>query len=89
MHVFDVVTSAWTLPENLRDAIVRLRHERRADRPYVLESSRILTAMAQACAEVVGARKVDGLGLVVREALAWYPAHGMPLLEKALSARPD
>ena len=85
--VFDVVTSAWTIPEHLRDAIVRLRHARGADRPYVLAPCRVLVGMAQACAEVVGAREVEGLEPFVRESLAWYPAHGLPLLEQALGRR--
>ena len=51
----EFLISAWTLAGSIRYQIIRERHEAGKDLPYVPEAARILVAMAQACAEVVGA----------------------------------
>jgi hypothetical protein len=39
--------------------IVRDRHDAGADAPYVLEATRVIRAMGEACAELVGAGEVN------------------------------
>jgi hypothetical protein len=55
VSVQDILVSAWTMPENLRYAIIRDRHDRGADLAYVPETARILGATAAACGELLGA----------------------------------
>ncbi|WP_244561531.1 hypothetical protein [Ensifer aridi] len=55
VSVHEFLISAWTLPENIRYQIIRERHDKVADLPYVPEAARILVAMAQASAELIGA----------------------------------
>jgi hypothetical protein len=58
-NVFDVMTSAWTYPENVRYAVVRARHELSDDAPYRPELARVLTEVGAVCAELVGAQRLD------------------------------
>src|SRR3712207_2424880 len=55
--VFDILASAWIYPETLRCQIIRERHDKAADLAYVPETARILVNMAEACAELIGARE--------------------------------
>jgi HD-like signal output (HDOD) protein len=55
VNVLEFLISAWTLPENVRYEIIRARHDENLDLPYVPETARILTAVAAACAELIGA----------------------------------
>ncbi|RCW28225.1 hypothetical protein DFR48_101234 [Ciceribacter lividus] len=83
--VQDILTSAWTYPENMRYEIIRMRYEDRTNLAYVPEMSRILTAMAEASAELVG-----GKGLAeepVRRMITWFEKDGAVLLETAIKHR--
>ena len=54
-NVWEVLTSAWTYPENVQYAVVRARHDLGEDAPYRPELGRPLVAVAAVCAELVGA----------------------------------
>lgn len=57
--VWDVLTSAWTYPENTQYAIIRARHDLNDDVPYRLEFARVMRNVSDACAELVGASHLD------------------------------
>lgn len=82
--VYDLIVSAFTFPENMRYQIIRARHEAGADLPYVHEFSRVLTAMAQASAELVGAKDSAPAEDELRQMIAWYQAHAVLALERTL-----
>lgn len=82
--VYDLIVSAFTFPENMRYQIIRARHDAGADLPYVHEFSRVLTAMAQASAELVGAKESAPVEDGLRQMLSWYHAHAVPALERVL-----
>jgi hypothetical protein len=86
VSVQEFLVSAWTYPENLRYAIIRERHDRGADLPYVPEAARILMAMAAACAELVGASEAQPAANSVRQMIGWYHDHAVPRLRQAIEA---
>jgi hypothetical protein len=98
VSVFDVLTSAWTYPETLRYEIVRARHDVGDDVPYRLELARIIAAVGETCAELVGARKLDAPAPSARgpqtirtrtEAMAnWYRDRFRAALTDACAKRP-
>ena len=75
VSVQDFLVSAWTLPENLRYQIIRERHDKAADLPYVPEAARILVATAQASAELIGAGEKS-------------PANGSAPMLRPVSSKP-
>ncbi|MDN7181439.1 hypothetical protein M0D69_26245 [Caballeronia sp. SEWSISQ10-4 2] len=88
VSVQDFMISAWTLPENARYEVIRARHEKNLDLPYVPESARILTAVAAACAELVGADDAPPAELYMRGMINWYQNHFDPNVQRALSSAP-
>jgi hypothetical protein len=82
LHEFMV--SAWTLPENLRYRIIRDRHDKRVDLPYVPEAARIIIRMAEACAELIGAAETKPAEAEVRSAIRWYRAHAVPHVQQTI-----
>lgn len=80
----DMMVSAWTLPENLRYRIIRARHEEGSDLSYIPETARILTAMAAAAAELIGAghQKPESCRDELDRALDWYRSHATSILEQ-------
>lgn len=86
--VFEFMVSAWTMPETMRYQLIRARHAAGDDQPYVLEASRILVNMAQACAELVGSQPTPSMRDAVTQMLAWYPDHALPHLARAIG-QPD
>jgi|SRR5580698_4535158 hypothetical protein len=86
VSIYEFMVSAWTMPENARYEIVRQRHEKGIDLPYVPESARILTAVAEACAELVGAGETPSVGDPVRGMIRWYRNHFDPNVERAILA---
>ena len=84
VSAFDIVTSAFVLPENVRYAIIRARHETNADLPYVPETARILLSMAQACAELVGAEPEKPADRDIAQMVRWYSDQAIPRLRGAL-----
>ena len=87
VSAFDIVTSAYVLPESVRYAIVRARHEAGADLPYVPETARILTNMAAACAELIGAEPTKPAADGIARMLRWYNDHAMPRLKTVLGSQ--
>lgn len=84
--VQDFLISAWTLPENIRYQIIRQRHEVGDDLRYVPEAARILLAMAQACAELVGARESESVQKAIGGMNRWYRGYAVPNVVKAIEA---
>jgi hypothetical protein len=99
--VWDVLTSAWTYPENTRYSVVRARHHLGDDAPYRPELARILQEVSGVCAELVGAARLDApisqaegaqvplsIRKLVQQLAAWYPKHMVPQLTQAAALRP-
>jgi hypothetical protein len=82
LHEFMV--SAWTYPENLRYQIIRQRHDNDANAPYVQEATRIVTAMAAACGELINAADTAPAKEEIRQMLRWYREHALPNIEQAM-----
>ncbi|WP_321855129.1 hypothetical protein [Paraburkholderia tropica] len=84
VSVQEFLTSAWTLPENVRYAVIRQRHDAGLDSPYIPEAARILIAVAAACAEIVGAGNsppgIEGM----QNMAAWYRNHFDPNVKAAI-----
>ncbi|MBP1853512.1 hypothetical protein [Rhizobium halophytocola] len=88
VSVFDLLTSAWTYPENIRYAIIRERHDRGDNLAHVPEFARILVAMAQAAAETIGSSEGHApAGAQIDAMIAWYGDHAVPGIEKAIDLR--
>jgi hypothetical protein len=86
VSVQDFLVSAWTLPENARYTVIRERHEKGIDSPYVPEAARILMAVSAACAELVGAGKEPPGGTTMRGMANWYRNHFDPNVKRAIGA---
>ena len=86
VSIYEFMVSAWTMPENARYEIVRQRHEKGIDVPYIPESARILTAVAAACAELVGAGETPSVGDPARGMIRWYRNHFDPNVERTILA---
>ncbi|GEP12839.1 hypothetical protein MGN01_46840 [Methylobacterium gnaphalii] len=85
MH--DILASAWTYPENLRDQIIRARYEKQNDLPYVPEAARILSAMSQASAELIDANDASKVEAEVRRMISWFREKAGPSVEQAIATR--
>lgn len=70
--VQDALVSGWTYPEAMRTRILLARHAAGADRPYVPEAARILIAMAEAAAELIGAGAARPAEAEIRAMISWY-----------------
>jgi len=70
--VHDALASGWTFPEAMRARILLARHAAGADRPCVPEAARILTAMAEAAAELIGAGAARPADAEIRAMIGWY-----------------
>ena len=89
VSVQEFMVSAWTLPENLRYRIIRDRHDKGVDLPYIPEVARVLVRMAEACSELVGAGEAKPAEEQARSAIQWYRAHAVPHIQRAIAvARP-
>ncbi|WP_255503671.1 hypothetical protein [Caballeronia sp. EK] len=53
VSVYEFLESARTIAENTRYEVIRARYDKGDDLPYIPETSRILVAVAQMCAELV------------------------------------
>ncbi|MHC8376663.1 hypothetical protein ACYZT3_11635 [Pseudomonas sp. MDT1-16] len=82
--VQEFLISAWTLPENIRYQIIRERHEAGSNLPYVPEAARILVAMAQAGAELVGAYDVAPAKKAIEGMNHWYKTYAVPHVTTAI-----
>lgn len=59
VKVSDVWISAWTYPETLRMQVIRARHLLGEDLPHVPNSARVLRAVGELGAELIGAGRLD------------------------------
>jgi len=82
--VHDVIVSAYTYPESLRYQIIRDRHIKAADAPYVHEYARILNAMAAACTEMIGGADAKPAETQIREMIDWYGNVPVPYARSAI-----
>ncbi|MNE38812.1 hypothetical protein D3C80_1327240 [compost metagenome] len=87
VSVHDMLVSAWTYPENLRYQIIRQRHEKGVDLPYVPETARILLAMSQAAAELVNTGDVTPPQEMIQEMIVWFDNHLVSGVETAKATR--
>jgi hypothetical protein len=87
VSVYDFLISGWTLPENIRYQIIRERHDKAADLPYVPEAARILVAMAQASAELIGAGEAAPAEDGIQKMIQWFGNHAAPSVEQAIADR--
>jgi hypothetical protein len=79
------MVSAWTLPENLRYRIIRDRHDKGIDLPYVPEAARVIIRMAEACSELIGAGRANPAEQEAHAAIQWYRAHAVPRVQQAIA----
>lgn len=86
VSVQDFLVSAWTLPENVRYAVIRRRHDDGIDSPYVPEAGRILVAVAAACTEIIGAGKEPPGRNEMQRMASWYRHHFDPNVRKAIES---
>jgi hypothetical protein len=77
VSIHEFMVSAWTLPENLRYRIIRDRHDKGVDPPYIPEAARIIIRMAEAAAKPAEAE--------ARSAIQWYRAHAVPCVQQAIA----
>jgi len=87
VSVHDILVSAWTMPENIRYQIIRERHLSGSDLHYVPEAARILTATAQAGAELIGASTPGPAEDDIRRMITWFKDHAAPGIETAIKTR--
>jgi hypothetical protein len=85
VSVQEFMVSAWTLPENLRYRIIRDRHDKGVDLPYIPEVARVMVRMAEACSELVGAGEAKPAEEQARSAIQWYRAHAVPNIQRAIA----
>lgn len=87
VSLYEFMVSAHTLPEALRYDIIRQRHDKGADAPYVSEFSRIIKSMSEACAELVGAADTKPADKQIQMAISWYRNHAIPNIQRALKTK--
>jgi hypothetical protein len=88
VSVRDFLTSAWVYPETIRYTIIRQRHDEGSDLAYVPGTARILTAMAQAAAEIIGSGSTEPPAMDdIRKMILWFRSHAAPGIEKAIAER--
>jgi len=85
VSVQEFLISAWTLPENARYEVIRARHDKDLDLAYVPETARILTAVAGACAELIGSGDMPPAEPYMRGMVDWYRNHFDPNVRRAIS----
>ncbi|MGF6917498.1 hypothetical protein [Paraburkholderia sp. 40] len=88
VSVQEFLISAWTLPEGARYEVIRARQDKDLDLPYVPEAARILTAVAAACAELIGAGDMPPAEPYMRGMIDWYRNHFDPNVQRAISTAP-
>jgi hypothetical protein len=86
VSVQDFLVSGWSIAELARYQVIRERHEKGEDLPYVPEASRILIAVAQACAELVAGGENPAGGDFVRGMAGWFREHFDPNIRKAIQS---
>ncbi|NIE63144.1 hypothetical protein F3J17_04585 [Burkholderia sp. Ax-1719] len=84
ISVQDFLVSGWTIAEDVRYQVIRERHERGEDRRYIPETSRILVAVTEACAELVSGGQDPAGGDAARRMAEWFREHFDPNIKSAI-----
>ncbi len=87
ISLFDFMASAQSLPEDLRYRIIRERHDKGADAPFIPETARMIRSMGEACAELVDAAEVKPAEKRVQMTIHWYSEYALPHIRRALAAK--
>lgn len=88
ISVHDLLVSAWTLPETVRYKIIRQRHEDGNDLAYVPETARIIIAVTQAAAELIGSGEAEPPASTdLHRMIEWFHKHAAPGIEQAIAQR--
>ncbi|WP_231949383.1 hypothetical protein [Herminiimonas arsenitoxidans] len=82
----EIMVSACTYPELLRYQIIRERHDKQLDIPYIPEQARILMGMAAACAELIGAADARVAETQIKNMIDWYSDIAVPNVQRAINA---
>lgn len=85
VSAFEVVTSAWSIAEATRYAVVRSRHDTDNDLPYVPETARIIAAAAGVCAELVHSDKKISSAAGIDRLTTWLSSDGVKALKATLN----
>ncbi|WP_027820639.1 hypothetical protein [Paraburkholderia bannensis] len=85
----DFLVSGWTMPENLRYAIIRQRHDDAMDLPYTPETARIMMAVTAACAELVGAGAQSSSTDAIKGMIDWFRDHFDPNVARMVKRADD
>ena len=81
----EVVTSAWSIAEATRYAVIRSRHVTDNDLPYMPETARIITAAAGVCAELVHSDGKLAPSAGIDHLTTWLKSDGLKALEATLN----
>lgn len=99
VSIWDFLQSSWTYPENMRDVVVRARHQLKVDKQCTNELARALVQSSQVCAELIGMDQVDAtvngvdphskkttttVKSIIDNLADWYTGHFAPGVEKAI-----
>jgi hypothetical protein len=84
ISVQDFLISGWTIAEQVRYQVIRERHEKDEDLRYVPETSRILVAVTEACAELIAGGENPAGGEAARRMAGWFREHFDPGVKKAI-----
>lgn len=82
--VQEFLISAWTIAGRAL-SVIRERHARGMDLPYVPESARILIAVAAACPELIGAGEQPPAEDHLLGMARWFRDHFDPYVEHAIA----
>ncbi|HVW52727.1 MAG TPA: hypothetical protein VHC91_20425 [Trinickia sp.] len=85
VSAFEVVTSAWSIAEATRYAVIRSRHDTDNDLPYVPETARIIAAAAGVCAELVHSGGNVSAAAGVDRLTTWLTRDGIDAVQATLN----
>ena len=93
VSVHDALISAWTAPENLRSEVIRARGRLGDAAPCTPDTARALIHVAQLCAELVGAARLDlpddpddnTIDARIGALCGWYRDHLPDVVQRALA----
>jgi hypothetical protein len=85
VSAFEIVTSAWSIAEATRYAVIRSRHDTDNDLPYVPETARIIAAAAGVCAELVHSDRKVSAAAGIDRLTTWLKSDGARALAATLN----
>ena len=84
VSAFEVVTSAWSMAEATRYAVIRSGHDTDNDLPYVPDTARIIAAAAGVCAELVHSGGNVSAAAGIDRVTTWLKRDGIHALQATL-----